>query len=129
VWEVYGDADTSDWIYANDALMVVYAHTGCDVRGGYAYPLFLNSSGDYSIPIDLVAGYSITECRKNGEKLEYDEYEQLDEKWQVGYSSNPSYQLSKDIKRVFEFTKTTDSVVVELESGEIVKIAAFVNTY
>lgn len=129
VWEVYADEDDGDWIYNDDALMVVYAHTGCDVRGGYAYPLFLRCQGDYSIPMDLVAEFFITDARRDGEELETEECHELGEEWQCGYSSNPAYQMSKDIERVFEFTKTVDTVVVKLKSGEIVKIVAQTRTY
>lgn len=128
VWEVYGE-DDGDWIYNDDALMVVYAHTGCDVRGGYAYPLFLRHQGDYSIPMDLVAEFYITDGRLNGEELEDEACRELDEYWQCGYTSNPAYHMSKNIERVFGFTKTVDTVVVKLESGEIVKIAAGARTY
>lgn len=124
VWEVYSDSDKGDWIYDDEAILVVYAHTGCDVRGGYAYPLFLKCSGDYSIPVDLVAEFYISEGRKDGVELDDQECRELDEQWMCGYSSLPSYQLSKDIERVFGFTKTVDSVVVKLKSGEIVKVYA-----
>jgi hypothetical protein len=129
VWEVYSESDNGDWIYNDDALMVVYAHTGCDVRGGYAYPLFLRCQGDYSIPMDLVAEFFITDARLNGEDLEDEACRSLDEQWQCGYSSNPAYHMSKDIERVFSFTKTVNTVVVKLTSGEIVKIAAQARTY
>lgn len=128
VWEVYGE-NIVDWVYDDDALMVVYAHTGCDVRGGYAYPLFLRCQGDYSIPMDLVAEFFVVDGRRDGEELDRDECQQLDEEWQCGYSSNPSYHMSKNIERVFGFTKTTNTVVVKLKSGEIVKIAARARTY
>lgn len=124
VWEVYSDSDKGDWIYDDDAILVVYAHTGCDVRGGYAYPLFLKCSSDYSIPTDLCAEFYISAGRLNGVELEDDECRSLDEQWQCGYSSCPSYQFSKEIERVFGFTKTVDSVVVKLKSGEIVKVYA-----
>jgi hypothetical protein len=124
VWEVYSEDDKGDWIYDDDAILVVYAHTGCDVRGGYAYPLFLKCSGDYAIPVDLCAEYYVSEGRLNGEELEGDECRELDEKWMCGYSSYPSGQVSKDIQRIFTFTKTVDSVVVKLAGGEIVKIYA-----
>jgi hypothetical protein len=129
VWEVYAGEDDGDWIYNDDALMVVYAHTGCDVRGGYAYPLFLRHQGDYSIPVDLVAEFGIVEGRRDGEELSREECQELDEEWQCGYSSNPSYHMSKQIERIFGFTKTVDTVVVKLKSGEIVKIAAGARTY
>jgi hypothetical protein len=129
VWEVYSDNDNRDWIYDEDALLVIYAHTGCDVRAGYSPPIFLRHQGDYTLPVDIVAEWYISKARLNGEELTDNECHQLDEQWQCGYSSNPSYQLSKDIERVFGFTKTDDSVVVKLESGEIIKIHASARTY
>jgi hypothetical protein len=129
VWEVYADEDDGDWIYNDDALMVVYAHTGCDVRGGYAYPLFLRCQGDYSIPMDLVAEFFITDARLNGEDLEDETCRGLDEQWQCGYTSNPAYHMSKDIERIFSFTKTVNTVVVKLTSGEIVRIMTGARTY
>jgi hypothetical protein len=122
VWEVYSKNDKGDWIYDDDALLVVYAHTGCDVRSGYAYPLFLRCNGDYSIPTDLCAEFRISEGRKDGVELTDVEQYELDDKWLCGYSSAPSYQFSNDIERVFKFTATNDSVVVKLKSGEIVKV-------
>lgn len=121
VWEVYGEEDGSrgDWLYNDDALMVVYAHTGCDVRGGYAYPLFLRSTTDYAIPVDMCVEYRILEARRDGEVIED---HGLDERWSNGYSSNPSYQLSNDIERVFKFTQTPTTVVVKLRSGEVALI-------
>lgn len=120
VWEVYGEeGDKDDWLYNDDALMVVYAHTGCDVRGGYAYPLFLRSTTDYAIPVDMCVEYRILEARRDGEVIED---HGLDERWSNGYSSNPSYQLSNDIERVFKFTQTPTTVVVKLRSGEVALI-------
>ncbi len=124
VWEVYAEEDRGDWIYADDSLLLVYAHTGCDVRGGYAYPLFLRSTGDYACPMDQTAQFYASEGRLNGEEIDEHDLRALDEQWGNGYSSCPSYQLSKEIDRVFGFTKTNDSVVVKLKSGEIVKVIA-----
>jgi hypothetical protein len=124
VWEIYSNNENNDWIYDDDALLVIYAHTGCDVRGGYAYPLFLRSTTDYSIPVDLTAQFFAAEGRLNGVNLEQDELRELDEQWQCGYSSCPSYEFNKNVDRIFTFTKTTDSVVVKIKSGEIVKVVA-----
>jgi hypothetical protein len=129
VWEVYSENDNGDWIYDDDALMVVYAHTGCDLRSGYSYPIFLRHQGDYSIPVDIVAEWYISEGRLNGEVLSNNDLCDLYEQYQCGYSSNPSYELSKDLERVFHFTKKVDSVVVKLKSGEIVKIHASARVY
>lgn len=128
VWEVYAAEDGGDWIYQDDALMVAYAHTGCDVRGGYAYPLFLRCQGDYSVPFDLTVEWRISEGTRDGEELSQEECQELDEQWSIGYSSNPTYQFSKDIEKVIEDSATIDSVKVKLKSGEIVKVYASART-
>lgn len=128
VWEVYAEDEQRDWIYNDDALMVCYAHTGCDVRGGYAYPLFLRCQGDYSIPMDLCAEFYISDGKLDGEDLTDEECRDLDEQWQCGYSSCPSYQFSKDIEEVVEDSATVDSVEVKLKSGEIVRVYASART-
>lgn len=66
VWEVYATRHDGsyDWIYADSAVLVVYIHTGCDVRGGYSYPVFLESDGDYAAPFDLCCEASIEEARE-----------------------------------------------------------------
>lgn len=128
VWEVYAADDQGDWIYQDDALMVAYAHTGCDVRGGYAYPLFLRCQSDYSFPHDLTVEWRISEGTLNTKELSQEECQELDEKWLIGYTSNPTYQFSKDIEKVIEDSATIDSVAVKLKSGEIVKVYASART-
>ena len=128
VWELYAEDDQGDWIYLDDALMVCYAHTGCDARGGYAFPLFMRCQGDYSIPIDLTVEWYISEGSLEGEELEDEDLRNLDEQWSCGYSSNPTYQLSKEIEEVIEDSATVDSVKVKLKSGEIVKVWASART-
>jgi hypothetical protein len=124
IWEVWSaDENESDWVYAKDALCVVFIHTGCDVRGGYSKPLFLRHSGDYAAPLDFVAQFGISEGRDaEGNELDRDEFHSLDERWQCGYSSCPSSQLNKDVARVF--WRGPDWFIASLKSGEIVKIFA-----
>jgi hypothetical protein len=122
-WSVYTDLNDNDWLYASDStLTVVHAHTGCDIRGGYSYPLFLRSMHDYSVPLNITVEYHISQGRRNGVELDSGECSDLCYEWENGYSSNPSYMLSKAVKRVFKFTKTDDSVVALLNDGAIVKI-------
>lgn len=128
VWEVYAADDQGDWIYQDDALMVCYAHTGCDARGGYAYPLFLRCQGDYSVPFDLTVEWGISEGTRDGKELSQEECQELDKEWTIGYISNPTYQFSKDIEKVIEDSSTIDSVTVKLKSGEIVKVWANART-
>ena len=128
VWEVYSDEDKGDWIYQDDALMVAYAHTGCDARGGYAYPLFMRCQGDYCVPFDLCVEWRISEGTLDNKELSQEECQELDEQWSIGYTSNPTHQFSKDIEKVIEDSATIDSVEVKLKSGEIVKVWASART-
>lgn len=113
VWEVWQLPENigNDWIYDDDAVTVFFIHTGCDVRGGYSPPIFAKSKGDYTIPVDLVCGFYVTD--RDGET--YDEF-------QVGYTSHPSCQFYDKLERVFEFTRTETSVCAKLKDGPCVKI-------
>ena len=125
IWEVWvpEGEDCSDWIYADDSVLVCYFHTGADVRGGYSYPVFLEAQGEYTAPLDLVAEYHIDEARKDG-SVDDEAACDLSEEWQAGYSSYPFGQVEQDVERWFMFTLSADktSVCAKLKTGEIVKI-------
>lgn len=116
VWEVYTRDPDSDWVWDEDAVAVVYVHTGCDVRGGYTRPIFCRSRGDYSIPVDLCAEYYAFD--RDGPRWD------LCERWASGYSSWPTGEVNGDVERVFGWTRSTDSVVALLKTGEVVRITA-----
>ena len=130
VWELWHDQNEycSDWIYADveNTLFVVHIHTGCDVRGGYSPPLFLRSTlYDYSIPINWVCGYCISEgVDSDGEPLTDDQCRLLDEHWQEGYSSYPFGELRDDVKQWHINTLSDDKTSCEatLNSGERVTV-------
>lgn len=129
VWEVWGKEDSmhEDWLYwSDDKITVIYPHNGCDVRGGYASPVFCRPrhKHEYSIPVDVVCGFSILEARHDGETISDSDRWNLDEKWQVGYSSNPAYAMNKEIERVFRWTLSKDeqTVCAKLSDGTLVKI-------
>jgi len=122
-WEVYTpEDDNGDWIYAGDPLVVVFVHTGCDVRGGYSAPIFCRSKGEYAVPVDYVAQFHAEAGRTDGREMDDDELRAIDERWCAGYSSLPASQVTGDIERVFPWTKTATSVCAKLKSGHIVKI-------
>jgi hypothetical protein len=148
VWEVYTpNEDESDWIYADEPLVVLYVHTGCDVRGGYSTPLFLRPQGDYAMPIHFCAEYFIAEGTKRDDVLiplpqdslfpghpvltnadvpiPEHELRRLDESWQAGYSSYPSGAFSKAIDKVLVRPEPKgDTLTVLLKSGETVTVTA-----
>ena len=122
IWEVYTpEDDRGDWIFADDALTVIFIHTGCDVRGGYSAPLFCRSNGEYVVPVDVCAEFYVVEARDaDGDAIA--ETYTIDERWRSGWSSWPAGQLRDDVERVFTFTQTKTTVCAKLKSGEIVKI-------
>lgn len=60
VWQVWVPADapeTIDWMWADDAVVVYFIHTGCDLRSGYSPPIIAEScrdsrQGEYVLPIE-----------------------------------------------------------------------------
>jgi hypothetical protein len=78
--------------------------------------------------MDIVAEWRISEGTLDKKELSQEECQQLDEEWSIGYTSNPTYQFSKDIEKVIEDSATVDSVEVKLKSGEIVKVYANART-
>lgn len=115
IWQPIGRRGNHDWPYDDEARAVLFIHTGCDIRWGYTYPIFVKAQGfdEYTIPMNFCVGWYLT--GKDGEPLEgTDEFS-------CGYSSNPSYHLNKEIKRVFPWTATEDSVCIQLKDGRIAK--------
>ena len=124
VWEVFQSSENKnkDWIYDAEAVVVIWVHTGCDVRSGYGSPLFCRSSGsDYAVPMDYVAGWLITEgTNSDGNPLSPDECLSLCERWQPGYSTNPAGQFTEEIERILYHSETRIRVL--LKTGETVVV-------
>lgn len=121
VWEVWSlDESERDWLYDESAVFVVYVHTGCDVRGGYSFPVFLKSTADYACPIDLQCEYRIIEARGLSER----ECREIDDAWTCGYSGWPIGEVRKSVKRWFPATLSPDrtSICAVLNSGHAVRI-------
>ena len=111
----------------DDPVIVLQVHTGCDVRGGYADPVFCRSGEGLLPPVS--AGYEAVEgwgAPEDGVRkaLSKEELQALDEGWQQGWSSYPYGELDKDVERWFEFTRSRDAVCVLLATGEIAKVRA-----
>ena len=121
IWEVYNLEEPSDWIFADeDTLVLIYVHTGADVRGGYAYPVFCKPRGEYSIPVDLCADYIVVEERNTGKEL----FEICDN-WRQGYSSYPFGEVESDCKRLFFFCeRKPNEFTAALKDGGAVRVFA-----
>lgn len=87
IYEVYvpKDQSTDEWYYADDAVAVWYIHTGCDVRGGYSDPMFVDFTKmcDEVMPVDW-------QCSLFSEDLDEAERERL----YFGYSGYPLGELT-----------------------------------
>jgi len=125
VWQKNGEK-SDDWIYDRSAVVALYMHTGCDVRGGYGRPIFCRSRGDYVIPIDLCAEYRASPAARpaDGCDVDWAHFRAIDERWQSGYASYPYGQLEADVAEWHEETRTRDSVEVTLKTGERVLVTA-----
>jgi hypothetical protein len=126
VWEVFTPEEKpSDWLYADDAVVVIHVHTGCDVRGGYSYPLFCRSTGDYSIPVDYCAEFSAYEgTDAEGNELTHEELQGIYEQWQNGYGPHPETTLNEDLAEVIDGSVDGDKFTAKLKTGETVRIQA-----
>jgi len=67
VWEVWQrEGAAREWFYDDTAIVLVYVHTGADIRGGYAPALALRFDGDYTVPFFRVSYY----CEDTGDTSE-----------------------------------------------------------
>ena len=131
VFEVYTRRknDDREHVYNHDdTVVVLYIHTGCDVRRGYGRPIFCRAKAgiDYAFPTDACAQYRVIQAwDEEGEEIDLGARRYLiDEKWQGGYSSYPYGQLGQDVKTWHEETRTRNTVEVTLETGERVLVQA-----
>lgn len=90
------DQSSDEWYWNTDAVLVVFSHNGCDVRGGYADPMFLESNGRYEIPFIMSTVLSLY-----SEDLDEDENDML----HSGYSGYPTGQLEE---LGYEFVEAND---------------------
>lgn len=128
-WEVWvpdGSKDCDEGLYAREGTRtVIHVHCGCDVRGGYGRPLFCKARNDYAFPNDYLVGYSFSNGKRGRKKLTQEECQSFDERYQVGYSGNPSYALSKDLEKVWAVKG--NQFKVKLKTGETFDVYAYFN--
>ena len=124
VYEVWGPKDGDDkggdWYWIDDPIVVLYVHTGCDIRGGYTRPYICEPNGDCAIPFDTSASYYI----EDSNTLNDDARRSIDEEWECGYSGYPFGQVRDRVKRWFPWTFTKSSRVALLDTGDVVRIMA-----
>jgi hypothetical protein len=134
VWEVWSkEPSEADWLYAKDVVVVLYIHTGADVRGGYSPPLFVEARGfDYSMPIDWYVEVFVKEIIEGKICPEKSTWSSKDDQ-----SIN---DLAKSVERVIrtskgEWDEEGDShtgvewAIVKLKDGPTIKIMAGFPSY
>lgn len=126
VWVPDGSNDGDEGLYAREGTRtVIHVHCGCDVGGGYGRPLFCKSKTDYAIPIDYMVGYNFSNGKRGRKKLTQEECQSFDERYQVGYSGNPSYELSEDLEKVWAVKG--NQFKAKLKTGETFDVWAYFN--
>lgn len=121
-----------DWLYAKDetndlglrdVVVLISAHNGADVRGGYSDSVPIISSGDYAVPVDVVAGFMVDKAwNEEGTPMDPDELSVDASRWEIGYSRSPSHTFSQDIEKVVSVSEDGQTAVVLLKSGEKVQV-------
>jgi len=120
VWEIWVPEHESahDWFYADDAIVALYLHTGCDVRGGYSSPLFVQFTGEGVIPFTFSAHlYSSDLPEDEADRIGY------------GYSDYPIGELEK---LGYEFTGEFEGDRAEwkhTDTGKIISVYAEFDCY
>jgi hypothetical protein len=65
VYEVWQRPESgSEWLYDDDAIVVMFIHTGADIRGGYGRPLFSHASdntSEHPFPLDWRVKVALSE--------------------------------------------------------------------
>ena len=111
IWEVWHSPEVSDgrdWVWQSEkdtfgyacplneedmphVIVVLYIHTGCDIRGGYSPPIFGTFCGETVIPFYSCVEFYIESFDEYGEEDASD----FNDKGQglCGYSSNPASHL------------------------------------
>jgi len=111
--------------YGDNALYMIQTHNGCDVRGGYSTPAIcrVQTYEDWANSMDFTCGWWGVKGIKDKVRMTRDELCKVTERYQCGWSSAPSYELNKDLKRVMRVNHRKPTVTVELNTGEIVTLA------
>jgi len=92
VYEVWQREASREWFYDDEAIVLVYAHTGCDVRGGYSRPIAVRFEGEYTIP-DLLVGFRAADEATEQWMIKHAREDEFD----IGYHSNPQYRLTQAV--------------------------------
>ena len=108
VFEVWSKDESEEWIYAEDAVVLVYAHTGADVRGGYARPIAVVFDGEYSVPIDIVVNFSYAD---DSTKAWCERHFNSEHPFEFGEVDHPESALEGDVGDLVEWQEANEVLV------------------
>jgi hypothetical protein len=107
-----------DWIYNEACYLIIESHNGADARGGFSDPVVCKPLDPESW-LDVVCGISFTAGKTaTGASLTDEALQELDESFQVGYTSSPSHEFSKQIATIHSFSDKENKFEVTLVTGE-----------
>jgi len=105
-----------DWVFG-DVIVLVAVHRGGDVRGNYgAHRVYRVEDLAETGFLDPIVSWGIELAwGPDGEELDEVAARELDERWEAGYSGNPTYQMNEEISQVLEHAESR--ATVKLNSG------------
>jgi len=91
VFSIFAPEDCSDWCFANDVFVAIETHLGGDVRGNYSdFKVYrVDQLGDTGF-FEWVCGWY---AQPISERYSQDELERVNDRLNVGYTSNPTSEL------------------------------------
>lgn len=122
-WSVLVPANSKGDNLYRDGIILIQFHNGGDARGNYGKVGVYKWKGEDSFAfLDTCVGWNFVEgTDAKGNPLTNETLQRLDERYQIGYAQNPTYQLHGAIERVLEIDEQNDTVTLLLKSGETVK--------
>lgn len=120
--------DGAHWM-DGDCLIFIQTHNGCDVRGGYSTPVPVKFDPYDAAIFDFVVGWSFIKGWDNkGFELDQDALLSMDEGFQIGYTSAPTYEFHEEIKEILEVNTEANTVKVRMNDGSIIIVYPYIRT-
>lgn len=114
----------NDGLYnSENAIILIQFHHGGDVRGNYGKTVVYDWQGEDSFNfLDNCVGWSFADGKDaNGKKMDTNQLQRLDERYQNGYTANPTYALQEEIEKVIKVYPKRGRVKLKLKTGETVE--------
>ena len=108
VFEVWSKDGDQGWLWAKGSVVLVYAHTGADVRSGYARPIAVTFDGDPTVPTELKVSFSWVDEETQAWCLKHEGDEHVFDRSEV---DNPESELEEKLGAPLEWQEDKEVLV------------------